>query len=617
MFNAEHAFFIKKTEENRFFTEFLKEGGCFFLLEIRNTLTKDESQVREELQLLLKEIKEEITAKNIAGLYDFEEILDKKIEKIEKVEETDAFSLTAGLLVDNILYLTARGNGKIYLKRGDVFELIISSDSSASGICQNNDLFIFTSDRFFSFFDKEKINKQSFNRAPKEIVDELLSQTNSEKYVELSALLLLFKNMETVSSQKPAFSEIDKKTEFSQVEKTAFEPASVSNQSKLIKEETSENELIKRKFIPKSKLFILLIVIVLFLILLWSVVFGQKRRVQASLLKKVKTYQEKIESSLVEAADSSFLDYDKSFNFLSSAKKDLDELKKIVGKTKFQEIKDLEQKISSTEKQLIKKEEKKYEEFYDLKLIEKGAQASKMFFDGDLVALLNANDGEIYVLSMVKKSTKTYKKDEIRGAALIALYNKEIFFFKKEGGIYKFDKNGELSLTIPNDKDWGEIIDLWVYNSNIYLLDSGKDEIYKYLVAEKGYSAKTSYFKKGYTHRKLNNARSMAIDLSVYFAVGDNLYKYTSGIPIDFKIKLPVEKKSYNFDKVFTNKNCQKLYLLDKDKGKIFIFNKSGEYEKQIDSDIFAKADDFIALEGENSGVYVLVKDKIYKTILD
>lgn len=613
MFTSEHAFFIKKTEENRFFTEFLKEGNCFFLLEIRNTLTKDENQVREELKLLLKEIKEEITAKNTASLYDFEDILDKKIEKIEKVEETDAFSLTAGLLVDSILYLAARGNGKIYLKRDDVFKTIISSGDSASGMCQNNDFFIFTSDRFFSFFDQEKINKQLFGKTPKEMVNELVSQANNEEYVELSALLLLFKNMETAVDQKPLLREIDKKTESDQVEKAVNESVAIPDQSKtVIKENISENELLRKKFIPKGKWFTLLIVIILFLILLWSVVFSYKRRVQASLLKKVKIYKEKIESSLAEVSNSSFLDYDKSFNFLSLAKKDLDELKKIVGKTKVKEVKELEQKIFLSEKQLIKKEERKYEEFYDLNLIEKEAQASKMFFNEDSIALLNANDGEIYVLSLIKKSTESYKKDEIRGAALTALYNKEVFFFKKSAGIYKFDKKGKFELAIADDKDWGEIIDLWVYNGNIYLLDRGKDEIYKYLVAENGYSAKTSYFKKGYA-RKLNDVRSMAIDLSVYFATGDNLYKYTSGIPTDFKIKLPVEKDSYNFDKVFTNNNCHKLYILDKDKGKIFIFNKSGEYEKQIDSSIFSKADDFITLEGENGGIYVLVKDKIYK----
>ena len=110
---------------------------------------------------------------------------------------------------------------------------------------------------------------------------------------------------------------------------------------------------------------------------------------------------------------------------------------------------------------------------------------------------------------------------------------------------------------IGNDKDWGDIKDFWMYSGNIYLLDSGKDEIYKYLVAENGYSNKSSYFGSGQSIN-LGGAQKFSIDGFVDIALDGAIAKYVSGVKEQFSLDLPED--DIQFDMIFTSKGLM-IYM--------------------------------------------------------
>jgi exopolysaccharide biosynthesis predicted pyruvyltransferase EpsI len=73
----------------------------------------------------------------------------------------------------------------------------------------------------------------------------------------------------------------------------------------------------------------------------------------------------------------------------------------------------------------------------------------------------------------------------------------------------------------------GRIGDLAIYNGNIYLLDKGKNKIYKYLAGEEEFSNKIDYLKSGES-TVLKEATSLAIDSSIYIGFPNytaNIYR--------------------------------------------------------------------------------------------
>lgn len=575
MFLSEEAIFLPR-KKGSWHQEFLIEKDFYLAILVKETGEK------EKIKSMLEKVKYRVRNEQVKNLLTFQTIINQEIK--EKLKE-QSFSLVTGLVVGDVFYLLTYGEGEIYLKREGKIERIISKNNSASGYLKNNDFFILTFNHFFNFFNKESFNQKLIQLTPKEAV-EIINLESEE--ITMPAIFLRFfaeKEKEKYIEEKSRFFENYQIGFFKQIKDNVFRST------------------------PSGKKITFSIAIFLLFLLLWSVVFGYQRRAYYKLMNKVKVYQEKIEEKLNEATDLATINLDRSLTLLSEAKKELKELNKIVGRKKIKEIDRLEKLILTKEKEIIKKEEKSGEEFYDLKLIAKNARGTKIYLDNQIIAVLNSADGEIYLISLITKSNKTIKANDIKGADLVSLYNEVVFFFNKEKGIYKVNEDGKIKLAVKKDDNWGEVVDFWIYNGNLYLLDKSKDEVYKYLVAEGGYSEKTSYFKSGQAI-DLSTVTSMAIDASIYLATNKEVYKYTAGVREDFQIDFP-EKEGRMFNKIYTDKNCNKIYLWEKEKGRISILSKNGRYERQINSNLLNQALDFVVLE--KMGIFVLVKEKVYK----
>jgi hypothetical protein len=146
-----------------------------------------------------------------------------------------------------------------------------------------------------------------------------------------------------------------------------------------------------------------------------------------------------------------------------------------------------------------------------------------------------------------------------------------------------------------------------IFNGNIYLLDRGKDEIWKYMSVESGFGSKSPYFESGQSI-DLSQVNSLTIDGSVYLAGDSIMVKYTSGLRDEFKINLP--DGNVNMTRIFTGKDLAKVYSWDKGKGTVYIMGKNGDYQEQVNSKILSTGTDFVVYK---DFIYVLQGSKIYK----
>ena len=126
----------------------------------------------------------------------------------------------------------------------------------------------------------------------------------------------------------------------------------------------------------------------------------------------------------------------------------------------------------------------------------KNAKGDKLYLSNDRLLVSDKTREFCMNFHLEKKSLDKDQSNEIKKSTLIALFEEKNIFMLKALALYQII-DGKTNKIIENDKDWGKIVDLVVFNGNIYLLDQGKDQIWKYMVAESGFGSKNSYFQSG------------------------------------------------------------------------------------------------------------------------
>lgn len=570
-------------EDEQSFIGFSVENGFFAVLKVDAGLSKEKG--RE----LLKKISVELEQVSVKNLNDFETLL---ADKFKEIDIPSGFSCSAGLLRDNVLLLKTVGTGQVYLRRESEFAKLIEGDNSASGYVSANDFVVFTTKEFVQVFGAEKELKNVLeSKRPHDILETITPQLKTQNDTGMIALFVNFEEERPVEAilEEP-------------------KPKQVSPADKLLSVLANVRKQLKTQ--DKKKTWTLIAVALVLIIFIWSVFLGYQRRIGTQRQKKIETAKEVITENLNQADDVAFLNLQRAIALIDEAKKNLADLKKAVSDSNNKDIRSLEQLITDKESKILKKEARPAEEYFDLSVENKNASGQKMYLDGENLAILDPR-GAVYLLSLTKKSIDKRDSPDVKGGSIITLFADKIYVFRKVIGIFELSPEGKSKKAIDNDPDWKDIAAVAAYNGNLYLLDRGQNEIYKYLVAENGFSQKTSYFKSD-QKGNLQNANSLSIDSSVYIGLPNRVFKYVSGEQDSFNTSFP--EGNVQLTKIFTSKDVEKVYGWDKNKGAIYVIDKSGAYEREIDSAIFSKASDFVVFA---NNAYVLLGSKIYKVSLN
>ncbi len=573
MFKQDIGFYLGH-EKTDGFSGFVSENNLFLALEIEAGITPDKGR---ELTAF---IKEKISLITIENLHQFDSFISNLIK--EKNLPT-GFSLSAGCLKENIFYLKTVGQGQIYIRRKNKLALLIKSEETASGYVEENDIFVFTFNKFMAILGGEPgLNKKFDHRPIPEIIDEITPDLQAKDDQGTAALFLQLKKTEDQINEKPVDNFFEKP----------------------VRKTFSLKDYYER--FGKQKTLTFITVFILLIILFWSVGLGYRRRTQETAREKIKLTKELISQKLDQAEQVAFLNMPSALGLIADSKEEVNKLTHLRRDFGGQ-VKELEKMITDTENKILKKEEKKYSEFFDLTVDDKNAKGDKFYLNDDRLLVSDKNRGVLYELSLEKKSLDKNQFNELKKTNLIASYNEKKYFFIKGEGVYEIGSDDKLKKVISKDDDWGEIVDLTVYNGNIYLLDQGKDEVWKYLRVEDGFGSGSTYFKSGQAV-DLSTINSLAIDGSIYLAGDSVMVKFTSGLRDEFKINLPDAK--INMKKIFTNKELEKVYGWDKKKGTVYIMGKNGNYQEQVNSKILSTGTDLVVYK---NSIYVLEGSKIYK----
>ena len=572
MFKQEIGFYLGHEQPNGF-SGFVNENNLFLSLEIEAGITPDKGR---ELTAF---IKEKISPIMIENLQQFDVFISNIIKEKNL---PSGFSLSAGFLKGNIFYLKTVNQGKVYIRRNNRLALLIEQDETASGYIKEEDLFIFTFNKFMGLLGEESgLNKRFDHRPISEIIDEITPDLLVKNDQGAAALFLQLKKIEEEEKSISDF--------FEQPEKKVS-VFSLKN--------------FYQRF-GQQKTLTFIAVFILGIILFWSVGLGYRRRTQETGREKINLAKELISQKLDQAEQVAFLNMPSALGLIADSKVELEKLT-LLRQDFGGQVEKLEKMITDTENKILKKEEKKYTEFFDLAVDDKNAKGEKLYLNDGRLLVSDKSRGVLYELSLEKKSLDKDQLGEIKKSSLIALFEKKKYFFIEGDGVYQI-VDGEAKKVIENDKDWGKIIDLAVFNGNIYLFDRDKDEVWKYLGGVGVFGDKNSYFSTGQSI-DLSQVNSLTIDGSIYLAGDAVVVKYTSGLRDGFKVDLP--DGNVNMTKIFTSKDLEKIYGWDKEKGTVYVMGKNGDYQEQIKAKILSTGTDLVVYKDL---IYILQGSKIYK----
>jgi len=561
MFKQDIGFYLGHEKADGF-SGFVDENNLFLSVEIEAGITPDRGR---ELTAF---IREKINVIKIENLQQFDAFISNIIKEKNL---PSGFSLSAGYLKGNIFYLKTVNQGKAYIRRNNKLALLIEDDETASGYILEEDVFIFTFNKFMKLLGEESgLNKKFDHRPISDIIDEITPELLGLDDQGTAALFIKFKKMEDDPKPVNNFNLKDFYLRFGQQKTLTF-----------------------------------ITVFILVIILIWSVGFGYIRRSSENNQKKINLTRDLISQKLSQAEQVSFLNMSSALSLITDSKVEVNNLKKDLG-TKNEGVNELEKMISNSENKILKKEEKNYTEFFDLTVDDKNAKGNMLYLNDDRLLVSDKARGVLYELSLDKKSLDKDQSSEIKKSSLIAIFEEKKYFYVEGAGVYQII-DGKAKKIIENNKEWGKIVDLAIFNGNIYLLDQGKNDIRKYMTTESGFGGGTSYFQSGQSIN-LSSVNSLAIDGSVYLAGDSVMFKFTSGLQDAFKTNLP--DNNVNVTKIFTNKDLEKVYGWDKKREIIYIMGKNGDYQEQINSKILSTASDLVVYK---NSIYVLQGSKIYR----
>lgn len=485
------------------------------------------------------------------SLSEFDELIAKKLHKHNL---PPALDMACGYLENSKLLLKTVGEGKILGRRGKEGGVIISGNKSAIGKVKLGDLFVFA----FGKFEEE----------------------------------VLFKL---------------KKSYFLEEEKEGYSVPFVA--AFIEKLEEGEKISLRENFLPislpvSSSKFQVVLVAVLIIFLVASVYIGYSRRQDKLAREKVIKVKKEVELLLSKAEEEAIFSPSKAKEDFQQAEEKVKKLESSLPKGKRALVFEVKELLEKRKAQIFKEAKGSLEEFFDLKLLGKDFSGKALAYSkGKLFVLTNS--GKVVEIELnTKASDELDMLGEGKGY-FIASFDGEGYVLSDKG-ILKLKENEKPELLVDKAQGSNNPVDFEVYGKNFYVLDSGKNQVLKFTPVQEGYSSAIEYLKPPLP--SIGENSDMAIDGAIYIVSGKSLYKYFQGKKEDFSVKLPVEE--YTFDFIYTNKEIDNIYLLDKKASKIYIVDKGkGEIREQLFNPAISKTQGFFVEQGK---IYLLINDKIY-----
>jgi hypothetical protein len=255
-------------------------------------------------------------------------------------------------------------------------------------------------------------------------------------------------------------------------------------------------------------------------------------------------------------------------------------------------------------------------EIMDLGLVRDGMTGNGMAISDDKLVVVDKTADRVAMIDPIKINGKVIAgKDGVGAIKGVAGYPGKIEVLSDKGIVECSLLNTPCSVKIENDPGWGQITDIKVFAGNVYLLDTGSGDIWRYQGNGDVFGRKQTWLADDGSKSAIKFAKNMAIDGSIWvIGGGGNLMKITSGVKEDVTVSGWDKPWGQNV-MIYTDDATENLYVLDRDNGRILVIKKTGEYQMQLVADGLKTMEDMVVVEADKK-IYLTGGTKVWEISL-
>lgn len=562
----------------------------------------------------------EALASDLVSLKSVEEVADR-------VMRPHIETLLLLVPVGNVIYLVVRGRGSVYVKRKDELASLMHQDGALSGEVKSGDTFLLASYGFSSVLSHQELTGLFDRQSPMDIAEKLTILLHEKIHGE-GSVALVFGVSDIFEDIQKTISEVENLEEPEPVEEIDVSVSSVAPNRGVLSgfsgiknyalrvwdkiTSRSFKEILDRfKRNPKS-ITGLFVFIFIFLFLL-SVVLGVAKQNASKKNQRVLEAITSAQHAMDEGIALSELNPVKGRERLQEAKNTLDPFVKTVSSRTVdgRKIETLYRQITDNLTQAMQVVEAPISIFYDVSLLKKGATAAHISLSGQSLAIADTSTNTAYLLAIDSKNGQIVGGgDSVKNISVVGVYADGIYAIAEDGIMKLRLGDKKASLVVKKDESWGTISSIVAFGGNIYLLDTQKSRIWKYVATEKGFSELREYLNPD-TLPDLSRTTSMAIDGSVWMGTNDGkILRFTQGKENTFVPKGVDPAFGMNLF-VYTDDSAKNIYILDVANNRVVVLDKEGVYLSQYRYSVSQTPSGFVVSESEKK-IILLAGGKLY-----
>lgn len=349
-----------------------------------------------------------------------------------------------------------------------------------------------------------------------------------------------------------------------------------------------------------------------FLLLILMIGIGMVRRTRVVAERDFATLSTSVQSKMEETRNIGDLNPERARVLLSQARNEVESyLATNVSATYKLQAQKLNEMIEATDEQTFKKNEIRLETIVELPILVDGLQATKMKSDGKgNLLFLDTKSSRVISMNLVDRSRQVFTMNKDVASVDIGVFESVFYGLSKLGVDETKMKNSDTKRVIEPDEFWQEPAIVQVFAGNIYILDVGQSEIWKYPTLGDSFGARRRWLAAGIS-LDLSNVIDMKVVGDVWLLTSTGkLERYSRGAPAPFTMEgFPAKdegKKLSQPSALFVTDSL--VYVLENGSSRILVFGIDGKYQSQYTNPEFAKASDLVVVDDK---AYVLVENAV------
>lgn len=497
----------------------------------------------------------------------------KEISSIADEHMADDVATIAILVpVGKVVYLVLRGGGSVYIRRGEKFATLMHGAGSISGEVQPGDSILVASQGFTQSLSPDEVGGVFDHLGAEEVAQNLTLLLHEKQNGEGGAALVF---------QVSALVSADEQELVTQPESIPVRPDYRAILTEGIRRVRRAGGNLLRRARGEKRVAFTIGLIALFLV---SVILGIRKQAGNMSARKADAVVAEAQHTFDEGMALMDLNAVKGRQRLSEAQALLAPIVSSMSERspEGKKVHDLYALVTESISRAQHISRVSPAVFFDVALVKKDAKGSSMSYADGRVGLIDRTGRTIFDLTLATKNGQIAGGGEqYEDASHIAVYGDRLYVLVPDGiHMIRLTDRKTTPLVVKKDEGWGTIASLVAYGGNLYLLDTTKGRVWKYIATETGFSDRREYLNPD-TLPDLSKGTSLAINGSVWVGMSDGkVSRFTQGKEQTYLLQGLDIPFGANIQ-VFTDDQQKYVYVLDSANKRIVALDKDGIYMAQ------------------------------------